>query len=233
MNILQYLVESTYNVGHAVDQIYKEIIGPIVNRMKKGEIANIRNVDVKPYLNYILDRYTKDWKVDILLSFRQSPKLQSQIYWEKEKDPNLKERTLLISLNIPKKEIKTLNSKQIKELISDDLTHELIHLIDKVRSSFKSKEIDTENLYKYARNPMEFNAFINGIKKYIASNRKTWNKIQSLEELKEALQRTTAIFSNIKIGNPNGYKVLEKKLLARMARENMLPTDMINKYDAY
>jgi hypothetical protein len=54
-----------------------------------------------------------------------------------------------------------------------------------------------------------------------------------MEEFRDILLSVLANLADVLKTNPNGYKNLERKFLERLARENLLPKDMITKFDAY
>jgi len=229
MNTRELLIEATYDLGHSVDQIYRGVIEPVVIQMKAGKRVKVQAADIKPYLNKIIEKYTKaDYDID--LYFRQTEKPSLEFLSHASGTP----AQIIMELNLVKTKIKNLNKMEIKREIEKSLTHELTHVIDMLKSKNKSPITkDYYDPYKYVSNKLEFNAFFHEIKNYIKSNKKKWNKIRSMEEFRDILLSVVANLADVLKTNPNGYKNLERKFLERLARENLLPKDMITKFDAY
>jgi len=230
MNARELLIEATYNLGHIIDLIYKDMVEPTIMKMKSGKIE-ATSKDITEYLKDLVSKYSQE-NFNLHLSIRKSPKSQSQWFTRPGTDSEIK--NYIIYLNISKKDIATEKMGTYKEYFREMLVHELSHFMDTIRASHKltsSSPITTS--YKYYNDPLEFNAFFHEIKDLAKKDKRNWNKIQSLEDLRDAFLNKIPTLEDLLRANPQGYKNIENRFLRRLARENLLPKDMITKFDAY
>jgi hypothetical protein len=233
MNILNYLAEATYNLGHIADEIYKHEIEPVIIRLKAGEIVKLRKVSIDDYIKELADKLSNGKygdKYETVMNFRKTEKPA----YQQISAPEVGKRTFEITLSLDNYGIKKLSLKQLKAELISSLSHELTHLFDNVRSEIKVKHPEAmPGTYNYYKAELETNSALHEIKIYARTNSKKWNQITSLVELRDAIMNINHDLEKLSNENPNGYKNIEKKLLKRLYRENLLPKDMVYKYDAY
>jgi hypothetical protein len=225
MNTRELLLEATYDLGHSIDEIYKNEIAPIIIKLKAGKRVKLQKADITSYIKHIVDKVSaeKDYKLE--LYFRETEKPQAQ--WIKSSPEGW--RNGIIETNLEIDFIKSSNLSAIKKEIVFKLSHEITHFIDTIRTRNKV-ESPYENVdYKFYKSSMESNAFIHEIKSYIKANPKKWNKIDSIEKFGDLLLEFIPSLHILYNDNPNGYKNIERKYLKRLARENLLPSRMLTK----
>jgi hypothetical protein len=225
MNILKYLVEATYNMGHIVDEIYRKEIEPVIKRWKVGEIIKLRGINIDDYIKELVDKLSNNTysdKYETVLNFRQTERKVPQEFNVFSKEDK---KIFNINLNLDIFKIRKLDLKQLKAHCIERISHELTHVFDNVRSDLKINHPDSE-YYAYFKSELEFNALIHEIKRYAKRNPKEWYQINSLDELREFLFELSVAMKHFYNKNPNGYKNIEKRILKRLTREDLLPKSL-------
>jgi hypothetical protein len=227
MNTRELLIEASYNFGHIIDLIYKNIIEPTIIKMKSAKMGSITK-DITEYLKDLVSKYSQE-NFNLYLSLRKSPKSQPQ-WFAKPITVGNEEKNYVIYLNISKKDIATEKMEIFKKYFREMLMHELSHFMDTIRSKHIMTQSDPiTTSYKYYNDPLEFNAFFHEIKDLAKKDKKRWNKIQSMKDLRDAFLNEIPSLQDLLRVNLQGYKNVEKKFLRRLARENLLPKNIIAK----
>ena len=227
MNARELLTEATYNLGHIIDLLYNDIIQPAIIRMKSGKIEATTK-DITGYLKDLVSKYSQE-NFNLNLSIRKSSKSQSQ--WFTRPGRGDEKKNYIVYLNISKKDIAADKMEAHKEYFRETLVHELSHFIDTIRSSHKmvsTNPVTTD--YSYYNDPLEFNAFFHEIKDLAKKDKKRWNKIQSIKDLRDAILTKIPSLQNLLKANLQGYKNIERGFLKRLARENLLPVNMFKSF---
>ena len=212
------LLESTYRFASAVDKIYKDIIKPYV--LKPGRPT--KTVKITDYFETTIDKYAPE--MVITLSFRQHPHPDnSDILAEiQEKD----EDNMIIHLYLSH----VRNPTKIKVFeIKTRILHELTHVFDRIRRedadiNFPKKYMKTD--LGYLRHPDEMNAAIHELKRVRKEYNKKYNQIKNREELTKFIDRFehNASVAHLATAFENDHWF--KKVMKRMARENLIPKAM-------
>jgi hypothetical protein len=228
MNTKLLLNESLYSLGHPVDEIYRNIIFPWLTKARDG-IKNQKNAyNITEYIYPTIKHITKNVPIKMMLHIRESEKATEQAY-ETITPAGKKSR---IMLSVEKKDLrKNYSGEAMKKYFKEYLTHELTHAIDKLRmGTTEFSDPDIRSPYHYIKDFAETNAYINQIITIANSNKKKWNAINSIDSLAYFLSKIPTlggIFDDLRTKNPNGLKVIMKKIVRRLAREKALPKRMI------
>jgi hypothetical protein len=226
MNTRQILKEETYNIGHIADEIYKDVIEPFIKSVKAGGKFESTGYDISEYMKPIFRKYT-DLPFTILLFFRQSIKPVAQWYI------NIQGLRAKILLAITKEDLKSLNTKEIKDKMLGFLVHEITHATDRMRlksqKEFMGSVDPTDNWYNYIKDPTETNAYFHQFVTLAKKDKSYYNKIASMERLENYLLWRMPQMIDLKDENPNGFKAYFKRFVKRLARENMLPNYLLSK----
>jgi len=228
MNTRLLLNESLYNLGHVVDELYRSIIFPWLTKAKNGIKNQKNNYDITDYVVPTIKHFTKNIPIKMTLHIRESDKSTEQAY--ETMTPGGKKSRIMLS--VEKKDLrKDYSGDKLKKYFKEYLTHELTHAIDKLRmgkAEFTSPDLNTP--YNYIKDYAESNAYINQIIAIAKANKKQWNAISNMGELVHFLTKFPTlggIFADLLKDNPNGLRVMMKKIVKRLARENSLPKGMI------
>jgi len=231
MKLIQFLNEETYNLDKVAGDIFKNIVVSFYKTIRKHtkKVGYYKAPEISatyPIKKYLPENIFKDIDVKMTVYFTRnhsdSPRAES--YPAK--------RTIKIVFPIVNALIGFEDEKIKKELFGY-LHHEIAHIFDIARSNFKTHaKYTTEKAkkkpmslpYKYFTDPMEINAYIHQIKEFKRDNLKKWDKVKNIESLVRTFFGnnfySTALFDKQKRLNFN------RKLLKRLARENMLPKAM-------
>jgi hypothetical protein len=223
MNFNEILLESTYELGHVVDKIFKDLIEPAIKEAKAGHIDyKVQNWPLKKYTDSIVEKlYKHDYSINFY--FRIS-KEKGMTNWFSAEEGSLNSK---IYLNLSNKDIKSLDIKSIKQSITQTLTHELTHAIDRIRAKGRVKSSPEGFGADYYMDPTELNSFVNSTKTYIKKNKKKWNSIRDLEDFRYDINYIIQGIGHLMNSDFDEYLKVEKAYLKRLARENLLPRGMI------
>jgi hypothetical protein len=209
---------SIYSLGHAADEIYRDVIGPIILKLRAGKQISPKEKNISQYLRYVVSRYTKD-KITLTLNFRKTKKSNCCCWLVR-----INNRESEIFLNVSKKELASKTMSELRNLIITDLVHELAHFIDYVREKKETKPTaNIKDTYRYISTPTEFNAFFHEIAFWIKKKHKEWGKIKNEKEMEEKILKYIPILENIIEKNPNGYKRLIRRICTRLVRASLMP----------
>jgi|WetSurMetagenome_2_1015567.scaffolds.fasta_scaffold359167_2 hypothetical protein len=231
MKIQTLLETAAYNLGHAADEIYKDIIFPFIVKSREGVKYQKDSFDITNYLKPIVKEFGINI-FELVLHVRESPKNANQWY-ESLTDAGRKARILLA---VPMDYIRqSYSGKEIKQYMKEYLTHELTHGVDKLRIGKKENyKVDVAGpTYNYVKEPSEFNAFFHQILAAAKAKSKEWNKVYSPSGLTEfifAIPTLGGTFEAVQTETPDGFKHILKKLIKRLARENKLPRNMTKSF---
>lgn len=229
MNLREILTESTYPIGHIIDEIYKDKIKPLLSKFKAKKLVETKIEDITDYLRDFIEKYNVPSRYYITLTFNKREKQGSNwaIFAKKDK-PEMR-----IALHMGENIIYSLDLKKLRDLLRGFLAHEITHVIDYLRTSGKSvknsaTDLETpEGMAYYVSSSDEFNAFFHQLKTDILSHRKIWNKISNRNQLKNFLLYNLPL-ERISEKAPEKYANIEKMILKKLAREKLLPKGLIS-----
>jgi hypothetical protein len=208
---------SLYPLGHAADEIYRDVIGPIILKLKDGKEIGEKEKNISQYLRYIVSRFTKD-KVVLILNFRKTQK--SSCCWLTRPDNRKSE----IFLNVSRKELASKPISELKNLMTTDLVHELTHFVDYVREKKETEATaNIKDVYQYISTPTEFNAFFHEIAFWLRKKHKEWDKLKNDKEMEVTIVKHIPILKQIIKKNPNGYRTLMRRIYTRLVRASLMP----------
>lgn len=215
------LLEATYNLDF-VETLSSFLITKYLHKdVKKLEKTNISKF-IPKYLN------PKNYK--ILFYYKTSPKnvefTAEPFYYEDDEGEDVIDGFKIIYID--GQPFNKYTNEQLEQF-KETLKHEMSHILDYIRADGKSTNIDMEksatNQLTYFSDPGEINAMVNVVNNFKQKNPIVYNSIKSYKSLLQNIatigQSRHETVSKEVLNN----KELKKKILKRLARENLLPTN--------
>jgi hypothetical protein len=221
MNINEILLEETYNLSFG-NNVFNALF-------KKAKDYN-KKTNLRINITHLLPQEYNKKNYKIYIIYKVNPKTV-QIAAEEITKENDEGDDILIGFKIIFTSPTPLKDYSEKELFDtkEVLKHELVHILDLIRSDNNLGDIDMkksqENPVSYLKDASELNALINLVKQY--KNKKEYNSIKHYDDLLQFLLTAGQSAHLTATKELINDKSLKEKIIKRLSREGILPKNFI------
>jgi hypothetical protein len=224
MKIAEILNEGTYNLNGIVNKIFDNVIYYFHSLAQDNKKLTTKAADITKYFSEL--------KIPISLTMKIVRKADTsgKIKQTKNKEGKLDKYSIEINFDT---DFVDEDFEDVKKEYSESLIHELSHMMDSFRSNgiaiARPKKEHWNSIYRYLKDPTEFNALIHEIKLFRSKNLRTWNRKITYDSLKNYMKESVYLLqksSKWQNYDINQEKNLFRKIFERLARENLLPADI-------
>lgn len=224
MKISEILNEGTYNLNGVVNKIFDNVIYYFYSLAQDNKKLTTKTADIT--------KYFPELKIPISLTMKIVKKADTSGKIKQLKNKEGKLDKYFIEINFDA-DFMNEEFEDVKKEYSESLVHELSHMMDSFRSNgiaiARPKKEQWKSIFRYLKDPTEFNALIHEIKFFRSKNLRTWNRKNTYDSLKNYMKENIYLLqksSKWQNYDENQEKNLFRKIFERLARENFLPINI-------